>query len=720
MASLPRYLKVIGRNLWPPDPIPLQVRLEGPARYELTDDLDNTMDPALRRYVATKRLPRILAPGTYQVEVRVGEAPWMAVPGQYLTVLSDPPTNREFVVSDEAYGHCRPNDGRDDTDCVVKAIAAARAAGGGTVVFGTGTWDLRPGVIAVPSFVDLQGKGTDASRIVRHDESMGSTDSSLFDLLGHNRVSDLTFSDAAVFSGLNPMHSILQLGARYSTDSRPSSKPSAVSDIVISDNAFDKTHGAIVAGGSPIDHLLITHNQFGDYALALELGGNRYNVNSPFRIDDSVIAFNRFMPGSYIALAEHQGAMASELGASTRLDFSSNVADGADRHYLNSPSDAPGWRAGFFWHMNNNHEMLLISDNTINCSGDKAGDGEAISLDNNANTFAFPQSQPVVQATPVTVRVAGSLQAIQNNRAVDPESYYVGHWLRVDSGPGIGQARKITSYRVEPGGVTFSVDPAWDVVPEPSASRITVGREFWQTFIVSNTIDQRKPLCSKNNGNSPKGGGISVWAQNTDSVVDSNKQYDTDGIVFIQRYIAAERSCSACTENTTTPSFLEIYGNLIDGEYEWDSACSVSGIMGTYGASPTPRSPPPLLSVAVSISHNRIIHADGLEGGAIDILPSWYQGPPGYAKPLVSGLTIDHNDISDISGRPPRSACNYRQDDRIGIHLQDNESHNSLDATVLYMNRCEDVKSRVADRATHTLRLCDQSTINSCECPASK
>ncbi len=719
MAGLPRYVKVIGRNLSPPDPIPLQVRLEGPRLYELTDDLGG-IEPALRRYVAVRPLPALLVPGNYQVEVRVGAAAWMAVPGQVLAVLPDPPETREFDVSDDAYGHCRPNDDQDDTPCAAKAIDAARLAGGGTVVFGRGTWDLRAGVLAVPPFVDLQGRGADATRIVRHDQPSAPAYISLFDLLGHNRVRDLTFADATTFTGIDSMHPILQLGTRYATDLHPSSIPSAVSTVEISGNIFDKTHGAIVAGGSPIDHLLIAHNQFGDYALALDLRGNRYNVRSPLRIDDSVIASNRFMPGSYIDLKGHQGVIASEMGASTRVDFSSNVADGADRHYLNSPTDPPGWRAAFFWSMNNNDEMLLISANTISCSGDKAGDGEAISMDTNANTFAFRESQPVIEATSDTVRVAGPLMATQNNRAVDVRSYYVGHWLRIDSGPGTGQARKILSYRIDPGGVTFSVDPAWDVVPEPSASHVTVGREYWQTFIVGNMIDQRRPLCTKNNGNSPKGGGIVVWMQNTDSVVEANKQYDTDGIVFVQRYIAAERSCATCTEDTIIPSFLDIRGNLIDGEYDWDSACSVSGIMGTYGASPTPRSPPPLLDVAVSISHNRIIHADALDGGAIDIVPSWYQGPAGYARPLVSGLMIDHNDISRISGPPPRSACNYRQDDRIGIHLQGYQGHKNVDATVLYMNRCEDVKSRVADHAAHTIPLCDQSENDSCECATAK
>jgi hypothetical protein len=718
MARMPRYLKLVGRNLSPPDATPLQLRLEGAAQYILSPDPDGSPDPTLRRYIAPRLLPNFLTPGTYKVEARVGNGPWVAVPGQSLQVLPDPKSAPEFMVSNNAFGGCRPNNDMDDTDCVAKAVDAARAGGGGTVIFDAGSWNLRPGVIVVPPFVDVQGRGADVTKIVRHDAPSTPANSAEIVLLGHNRVSDLTFSDATVFSPSDGMHPILQLGARFVSDKPPFSKPSAVSDIVISGNAFDKTRGAVVDGGSAIDHLLITYNRFGDYAKALSLGGSRFNVGSAFRIDDSIVAFNRFMPGSYIDVAARQGTMASEVGASTRMDFSDNVADGSDRHYLNSPADPPGWRAGFFWHMNNSSEMLLIADNTVNCSGDKAGDGEAISLDNNANTFAFAESQPVAQATPDTVRVTGSLQGMQNSRRLDPQTYYVGHWLRIDSGPGIGQARKISSYRIEAdGGVTFSVAPAWDVAPVPTLSHVSVGRTFWQTFIVGNTADQRSPLCTKNNANSPKGGGISLWSQITDSVVADNKQHDTDGIVFMQRYIAAEQSCSTCTGSTLMASFLNIRDNIIDGEYNWNSACSLSGVMAFYGASPTPHSPPPPLGVAVSISHNRITHADGLQGGGIDILPSWFQGPPGYAKPLVAGLTIDHNDISDISGSAPKSACNYRQDDRIGIHLQGDKS---LDATVLYMNRCEKVKSPLVDRAAHTLRLCDKEAAGSCECPQTK
>ena len=94
---------------------------------------------------------------------------------------------------------------------------------------------------------------------------------------------------------------------------------------------------------------------------ALELGGNYFKSTSRFRIDDSVIAHNVFKPGSFLDITNRLGPIASEVGASHRLDFSDNVADGAAADYLYSPGDARGWRAGFFFHMNDDHEMLLIS-----------------------------------------------------------------------------------------------------------------------------------------------------------------------------------------------------------------------------------------------------------------------------------------------------------------------------------------------------------------------
>ncbi len=103
-----------------------------------------------------------------------------------------------------------------------------------------------------------------------------------------------------------------------------------------------------------------------------------------------------------------------------------------------------------------------MSQNQAYCTGDLAGDGEAFSYDNNHNTFALGTPQAVASATSNTVTVNAPLVARPT------ANYYVGHWVHVVQGRGLGQARKIVSYTVDPSGspVTLTVSPAWDVVPQ--------------------------------------------------------------------------------------------------------------------------------------------------------------------------------------------------------------------------------------------------------------
>jgi hypothetical protein len=714
-GSLSRYIKVVGRNLQPRGSRAVAIRLIGARRYLLNEMLEAATDPGVQRYSATLRLPRQMAAGQYRVALSVDGESWIDVPGDPLLVIDDPGQPREFAISTGAFGGCQPNDGADDTACISAAVAAAVAAGGGSVVLGAGTWNIEAGKIVLPAGVQLRGLGPDVTRLVRHDGSEAA--SAAITLLGDNTVSGIRFASERLYSVQDQGHPMLQLGARYSTEINPGSSPAVVRDVIICNNIFDKSYIAINDGGASIERLIVDHNRFGDFHSALELGGNRRNVRSRFRIKDSIISHNAFVPGSSLDREHGQGAVASEIGASTRLDFSDNTADGADREFLNSPQDAPGWRAAFFFHMNDSHEMLLISGNSAACTGDKAGDGEAIALDNNANTFGLSQASPVLAATADSVRIAGPLKSTQNERQVDVGSYYVGHWLHIAQGPGIGQTRRIVSYRsgsaASGSAITFIVSPAWDVAPRAGLSYATVGREFWQAYVVGNVIDQRKPLCTKANITRPKGGAISIWAQTSDSVVEGNRQFDTDGILFQQAYGADENDCKECVANTDLQSFLEIRSNLIDGEYDWDSACSISGIMGSYAAAPTTHSMPPPLSIGVSISHNDIRHADGLKGGAITVQPTWYRGPANYARPLIENLLIHHNRISSVSGAGTRPDCGYAGATRIGIRLDGGQN---VDASVLYMNTCVDVATPLVDRGTRTRLVCDNAPAQSCEC----
>ncbi len=708
-ASLPRYLKVVGRNLEPPRDGMTQVRLTGPAQWVLRADPAGTDAPTLDRYVAYVRLPGKLSPGAYRVEVSRDRSHWVPVEGQMLEVRSDPPPHPNFPIGAGAFGGCRPDDGRDDSGCLLRAVSAAQAAGGGTVVFGPGIWNVSPAAapngIEIPVGVSLSGAGRLATTIVLSDTSDPSRPDGAFTLLGHNVVQGITFRDTRIYSSGQELNVMLKLGSGVG----------AVEDVVIMNNVFDRPNVAISDGGVPIERLFITGNEFGAFKSALELAGNRFLVDRPFEIEDAVITRNLFKPGSYLDVRGRQGTLASEIGASRRVDFSENHADGAAADRLYSPEDAHGWRAGFFWHMNNNHEMLLVSRNVATCTGDKAGDGEAIAYDNNANTFALERAATVLGAGADSITIQGPLVGRQNLRDVRPESYYQGHYMQVGAGRGLGQVRKIVSYHVDAasGEVTFTVAPAWDVVPGAALSRVSIGREFWQVYTVANTVDQRRPLCRKSNRSLPRGGAISVWGQTADSVVAGNRQYDTDGILYEQYYNAEEAGCKNCSSWTFYVDFLQIRDNLVEGEYAWGDDCSSSGIFGSMGAGPGPHSTPPTVGYGVSIAHNVIDHADGGGGGAISVLPTWFEGPAPRRWPLVSSTLIDHNTLEGLNGSAATPCKGGASHPRTAISFGDSALSR---ATVLYANTCTDAERRLQAGHAGVVKVCAPDAAKTCEC----
>jgi hypothetical protein len=711
VAAMPRRLKVVGRNLQPAPGATTVVRLEGPDKLELVAADDKDPATAIEHYAAIVDLPPRLSVGSYRVSVSRDRRSWVPLNGQALEVAPDDAGRREFPVG--AGDRCRADDADDDSSCIVAAISAARAAGGGIVTLGPGVWrlddprqsDVPPVGIIVPEGVEIAGAGAAKTTIARGTAWAQPA----FALAGMNAVRGLRFTDARIYGRGTDGAPMLRLGAGSRADDR------LVDNVVITQNVFDKPYVAIADSGVPIRRLFVTYNEFGAYYTALNPGGNRYNVGRPFRIDDTVIVGNRFEPGSYIDTSIAQGAIASQIGAAYRLDFSDNVADGASTRYLGSAKDPPGWRAAFFWHMNGNDEMMLVSRNTASCTGDKAGDGEAIAYDNNANTFALPSAQRVLNASRDTVTVSGPLLEHQNDRPVDVAKYYVEHWLQISAGKGLGQTRRIESYSIAADGsrVTFKVAPDWDVVPDDGQSRATVGRQFWQVYTVDNHIDHRRPPCLKSNRTKPKGGLITQWAQTADSTIEGNVQYDTDGISIQQNYSAIDKDCPSCTSGTFYQYFLEIRGNTIDGEYDWKSDCSQSGILLSHSAAPTPASPPPVLGYGVSIARNIIRHADALRGGAISVALTWHQGPPPHDWDTIESLLIHNNTIEAIDGRPPERQCDVEQKTRLGINLHQAQM---VHGTVLYGNSCSSVAEGINDSARDTIRVCPRGA-RSCECP---
>ena len=726
-GSLPRELKIVGRNLRPSPGQSTQIRLIGPQQFTGTAVSDPESSDALNHYVARVQLPPLLAPGSYRILANRDGASWVDLDGQSLEVVVNPPSAAEFSVSDPQFGGCRPDDGADDTACILRAIAAAARAGGGVVNFAPGIWDLidssQPGLVAgegivVAEGVQLRGAGSDLTRLHRHADWNAHTATAAFTLVGHTLVTGFTFRDLQVYRPNDHAGPYLQLGddwQRVASAAGSSIDAARVTDVIITRNVFDKPMVAIDSGGLPINRLFITYNTFGAYSSALELSGDPFNMIHKYRLDDSVIAHNLFKPGSKLDLINKTGTLASELGAGHRVDFSANTADGASTDFLYSSDDARGWRAAFFWNPNNNVEDVLISQNVATCTGDKIGDGEAISLDNNTNTFAFGSAPLVVQATAAGVGVSAPLAARQNSRDVPAASYYVDHWVQIVSGPGLGQARKIIGYSTD--SIThvtsFRVAPAWDVVPVPGQSRMAIGREYWQLYVVDNQVDNRQPLCQKSNRSRRVAGAIALWAQSADSVIAGNQQYDSSGILVQQVYATPEHPCTDCTMQGYFHSFLDIRANVIDGEYDWANDCSASGIVVGVGAAPWGDAMPPTIGFGVSISHNRIRHADAQGGGAIAQLNSWFAGPEPHRWPLSDNMLIHHNSIADIDGTRALPVCGTSRP-RTGIAFPDS---GIAWRTVLYANSCKNVSLPVSSGGVDSVKVCPSSVPDSCECP---
>ncbi|MEP7246055.1 MAG: hypothetical protein ABI885_20575, partial [Gammaproteobacteria bacterium] len=372
VAHTNRRVRVIGRNLEPENSDSVRIRLEGRKTYLLTAEAPAADSTALRHYVAEAPLPAQMEPGAYAVSVSRGDLGWVRLADQRLEVRADPVAARHFDLSDSQFGECRADDEADDSVCLARAIEAAARAGGGVVDVPAGTWDLtatRAGGansidgFVLPRNVHLRGAGAKATFIVRHRGAESGSAGALLTLTGANSVSGLAFADAERIESMQDIKAVIQLGIPWDRPGtlrtngavRATGMEGAVDDIVISDNTFRRVGRAVVDSGRPMSHLFITRNEFSAYETALSMPGDRFNVAQPYRVDDAVIRWNRFVPGSYVDLTAHQGTIGSGLGASHRVDFSSNVADGASSEGLQSPQDQHGFRAAFFWNVNGDH-----------------------------------------------------------------------------------------------------------------------------------------------------------------------------------------------------------------------------------------------------------------------------------------------------------------------------------------------------------------------------
>ncbi len=407
LAGLPRVLKIVGHNLQPgpTTAVGTQVRLVGQstgATYVLVasnTDTDDLTTDALEHHVAAVTLPSIVTPDEYTVQVSRDGSSWVGLlgngqsPPQVFTVASDPLAASVFSVSDPKFadpstGPCQPDDGIDDTACILLAIRAATAAGGGTVLFGAGTWTMsNPGIWAsgspysdragistghctapteacgvsyygllMPVGVNLQGagySGTNATVIERTTRWLTNSATALtgFALQGNNTVSGIAFVDDTNYASGFAGRPVLQLGLPwYFAHLYGAADPTYVSNITITSNLFARPFRAIGTGSLPTDHIYVTSNVFGgayDTSIALGQDGNDVrNLQTtptpvypyePYQFSDSVIDYNVFYPSSFqqtAATYNGGGSIATQINTGLRLDFSGNTADGTSKEFL--------------------------------------------------------------------------------------------------------------------------------------------------------------------------------------------------------------------------------------------------------------------------------------------------------------------------------------------------------------------------------------------------
>jgi hypothetical protein len=683
LANLPRVLKVVGRNLQP-GAVGTQVRLTGVGTGTVyTLPASDTID-TLNHYVAAVNLPATMVVDTYTVQLSRDGLSWVSLlgddrsPVQTFTVKADPvptPPARTFNVSDPRFadpttGPCQPNDDVDDTGCILLAIRAAQAAGGGDVVFGPGKWLMdqadtftntftnRIGLVGrctlnrdtcgitwygmvVPVSVNLTGSGATGANPTVIDRGIHWPQGmSQFVLLGGNTVSGIQFTDDTTYVSAN--YSNTQGGAPlalgltwYRANFWVSTDPTSVSNVVITNNLFSGTTFGIRNGGLPAHHIYITNNTFGAWDTGIWLEGadeaNSLGTQPAFpfqrfELADTVIAFNNFYPSGYTTSGG--GPIATNIGGGRHFDFSNNSADGSSLRYI-KPGQPPGWRAAFFMYPAMGDDMTLVSNNTAKCTGDKPSDGEFIVYDQGGSLGGMPYAEPVVSAARGTGRSTLTVQGtiittLHTDQTIDISSelstYYAGDWLHVLDGMGKGQWRRVetvsTGSNAAGPTVTLTVTPGFDVLPDAS-SQVILGRGYWQNATVNNTVDQRTPTCTKANPNR-QGGVISWYASAADSAIEGNLQYDTSGIFVRHAYVPGPPFAAPYMPEQSYQSSNQIRNNVVNGAYDWSSThWSAAGIQFGYaaqqqwcqGGACIGAPPPPSTGFDMSIAGNTVINA---------------------------------------------------------------------------------------------------------------
>lgn len=352
--------------------------------------------------------------------------------------------------------------------------------------------------------------------------------------------------------------------------------------------------------------------------------------------------------------------IAAGTGGSRHVDVSANLFDGELAPY---DSSLTGFRAGIFFPHMTSHEDLMVSGNTFTCIGTRPYyDGEAISFDDNKDRHGFRTGQLVTSSsagpTFDTVTVSPEAGACYDvvHKTTTGQSCYVtddcpqpadfpetctgetllsvakddfeGRWLRVDYGPGLGQARKILeATRPTAGTIAFRVSPAFDVLPAAGTSRILVSEQSWQTYLVDNVVDNH---CSAppnalpaNLRGWPSKGILGIYGNMTDSALESNTQSYAQGIAFSSQY-GVDTSKPLADSYQFSLYFVDVRDNTISKSFG-------------YGAGPNPAD-----AFGSGISLNTVMLVYDQNGQVIT------QAQDDRLKNIMGfGLSISHNTLQN-------------------------------------------------------------------------
>jgi hypothetical protein len=435
----------------------------------------------------------------------------------------------------------------------------------------------------------------------------------MFSLYGNNFISGLHFyhhHDSTAAAGKSVDNS-----GNVTNVMQPSGTTLQIygSDISIDHNFFEDGRWGVYVGSINPENsqflnqdLLITSNTIATWKdpILLEL------------TTDLVIRGNTLWPG---ATPEYEKPAAISTAGSLHSLVVSNQVDGSVTTY----SDAlHGWRSGMFFDEDSPQEEVLVAANTIKCSGTRLyWDGEAIGIDANGGYAGFKHGTPVLASpsdptTQVTVQWPGDTLLTPDMNGNYPYSSFIGRWLEIDQGPGLGQTRKITDAEITASGqLTMTVSPKLDVVPAPGQSKILVNNQAWHFDIVDNVIDNTVANCSNiaadhaslTVGNA---GVIEIGGPAADLAIEGNQQSDSYGI-----YLDAQMLDGGYQ---WLDYFTDVRGNSINGSFGFSIANTLpswnifgSGIVGaadvplTNGSNTTD-----VFGFGLSISHNQMVNAE--------------------------------------------------------------------------------------------------------------